>query len=74
MDPQNQFCPNMTCPARGKIGENNIGVHSRKEARYKCEVCCKTFTATTGTPFYRLHHPVDLVVMVVNMDVRCRLL
>jgi transposase-like protein len=67
MDPRQQFCPNMACPARGKIGENNIVVHSRKEARYQCKICGKTFVATTGTPFYRLHHPMELMVIVVTL-------
>jgi transposase-like protein len=67
MDPREQFCPNMTCPARGKIGENNIVVHSRKAARYQCKICGKTFAATTGTPFYRLHHPADWMVIVVTL-------
>jgi transposase-like protein len=39
----------MACPARGKIGENNIVVHSRKEAHYQCKICGKTFAATSGT-------------------------
>ncbi len=67
MDPQEQFCPNMACPARGKIGKNNIVVHSRKEVRYKCNICGKTFVATTGTPFYRLHHPVELMAIVATL-------
>lgn len=67
MDPQEQFCPNMACPARGKVGINNIGIHSRKEARYKCNICGKTFAATTGTPFYRLHYSEELVVIVVTL-------
>jgi len=67
MDPQTQFCPNMGCPARGKIGEHNIVVHSRKEARYKCTVCGKTFAASTGTPYYRLRHSVELVTTVVTL-------
>ena len=67
MDPRQQFCPNMACPARGKIGKNNIVVHSRKEARYQCKICRKTFAATTGTPFYRLHHPVELMVIVATL-------
>jgi transposase-like protein len=57
----------MACPARGKIGENNIVVHSRKEARYQCKICRKTFADTTGTPFYRLHHPVELMVIVATL-------
>lgn len=67
MDPQTQFCPNLSCPARGKSGKNNIVVHSRKEARYKCTVCKKTFAATTGTPFYRLHASIDLVTCVITL-------
>jgi transposase-like protein len=67
MDPREQFCPNMACPARGKVGENNIVVHSRKEARYQCKICGKTFAASTGTPFYRLHHPADWMVIIVTL-------
>jgi transposase-like protein len=57
----------MACPARGKVGKNNIVVHSRKEARYQCTICRKTFADTTGTPFYRLHHPVELMVIVATL-------
>jgi transposase-like protein len=57
----------MACPARGKVGENNIVVHSRKEARYQCKICRKTFAATTGTPFYRLHHRLELMVIVATL-------
>src|SRR3970282_2686988 len=67
MDPHDQFCPNSSCPARGKTGESNIVVHSRKEARYKCTLCNKTFAATTGTPFYRLHHSGELMVIVATL-------
>ena len=67
MDPRTQFCQNSACPARGKTGENNIVIHSRKEARYQCKICGKTFAATTGTPFYRLHHPMELMVIVATL-------
>lgn len=67
MDPRQQFCPNKACPARGKVGQNNIVVHSRKDARYQCKICRKTFAATTGTPFYRLHHPLELMVIVATL-------
>ncbi len=67
MDPQTVFCPNMGCPARGKIGKGNIVIHSQKEARYKCNECGKTFAATRGTPFYRLHHSLDLVSCIVTL-------
>lgn len=67
MDPHTQFCPNVGCPARGKIGEHNIVIHSQKESRYKCKVCDKTFAASTGTPFYRLRHSADLVTTVITL-------
>lgn len=67
MDPRSVFCPNMGCPARGKLGDNNIVIHSQKEARYKCTQCQKTFAATTGTPFYRLHHRAELFIWVVTL-------
>src|SRR3972149_2204039 len=67
MNPRDQFCPNTDCPARGKSGENNLVVHSRKEARYKCTVCDKTFAESTGTPFYRLHHDPELFTRVITL-------
>ena len=54
MDPHAAFCPNLACPARGQVGQDTITVHSWKERRYRCQVCRRTFAATTGTPFYRL--------------------
>jgi len=57
----------MACPARGKVGQNNIVVHSRKDERYQCKICRKTFAATTGTPFYRLHQPLELMVIVATL-------
>lgn len=67
MDPQTQFCPNSDCPARGKTGESNIVVHSRKEARYKCKECGKTFSSRVGTPFYWLHHSEEMVTCIVTL-------
>jgi len=67
MDPQAQFCPNMNCPARGQRGQGNVVIHSRQKARYQCTQCKQTFSATTGTPFYRLHHPLDQVVLVITL-------
>jgi transposase-like protein len=67
MDPQTVFCHNSACPARGQIGKGNIGVHSRKERRYKCHVCGETFSETKGTVFYRLRTAKDVVVLVVTL-------
>ena len=65
MDPRSQFCHNPDCPTRGKVGEGNITVHSRKERRYRCRTCGKTFVGTKGTAMYRLHKPSELFSLVL---------
>jgi transposase-like protein len=65
MNPQELFCPNMACPARGQVGKGNIHVHSQKDKRCICEVCGQTFTTTTGTIFYRLRSDPQLVMWVI---------
>ena len=62
MNPQELFCPNMDCPARGHTGKGNIHVHSQKDKRCICDVCGQTFTTTTGTIFYRLRSDPQLVM------------
>jgi transposase-like protein len=67
MDPTTVFCPNWTCSARGQSGQGNIGIHSRQDKRFICTQCHKTFTATKGTVFYRLHTSAETVVIVVTL-------
>ena len=67
MNPQTQFCHTLDCPTRGMVGQGNIRIFSRKPQRYDCKVCGKTFTATKGTPFYRLRTAVDLVTLVLTL-------
>ena len=67
MDPTTVFCPNFDCCARGQIGRGNIGIHSQKEQRFICKACRKTFSATKGTVFYRLHTAAETVVIVVTL-------
>ena len=67
MDPQTVFCPNWDCAARGQVGQGNIGVHHRKEHRYICHVCHKTFVETKGTVFYRLRTSADQVSLVLTL-------
>ena len=61
MDPTTTFCPNLACPARGQTGQGNIGIHSRKDKRFICTECHKTFSATKGTAFYRLRTSAETV-------------
>jgi transposase-like protein/IS1 family transposase len=67
MDLATTFCPNPACPARGQTGQGNIGSHSRKEQRFICTQCRKTFTATNGTAFYRLRTPTETVSLVLTL-------
>jgi transposase-like protein len=67
MDPQKVFCHNKDCPARGQVGKGNIGIHSRKERRYKCQVCEKTFVESKGTVFYRRRTAKETVVIVIKL-------
>ena len=67
MDPTTTFCPNMACPARGQTGQGNIGIHSRKDRRFICTPCRKTFAATRGTVFYRLRTSADLVALIITL-------
>jgi transposase-like protein/IS1 family transposase len=67
MDPATTCCPNLACPARGQTGRGNIGIHSRKEKRFICTECDKTFSATKGTVFYRLRTSAETVAIVVTL-------
>lgn len=67
MDPTQAFCANLECPARGQTGKGNIGIHSRKEGRFRCRQCRKTFAATTGTVWYRLRTAAAEVRVVITL-------
>jgi transposase-like protein len=66
MNPTTIFCPHVACPARGQMGQGNIGIQSRKDRRFVCTQGCKTFSATKSTVCYRLHPSADTVVLVVT--------
>jgi hypothetical protein len=67
MDPHEQFCHNPDCPDRGQGGRGNIGIHSRKDQRYRCSSCGQSFAATAGTPFYRLRTGTEMVTRVLTL-------
>jgi hypothetical protein len=45
----------------------NIGIHSQKAQRFICHECHQTFSATTGTAFYRLRTAAETVSLVVTL-------
>jgi hypothetical protein len=67
MAPTTVFCPNLACSARGPPGQGNIGIHARKDKRFLCTECPKTFSATKGTAFYRLRIAAETVPLVVTV-------
>jgi transposase-like protein len=67
MDPQQAFCPNLDCPARGQPGQGHIGIHSQHQQRYICNVCGRTFSARDGTVFYRCRIAADRITLVITL-------
>ena len=67
MNLETVFCPNLECPARGQTGRGNVQVHSRKEKRYYCKVCQRTFSESKGTLFYGLKTEAQTVLLVVTL-------
>jgi len=67
MNPQEIFCPNPACSARGQVGQGNIRVHSCQGQRYRCTTCKKTFSATTGTALYRVKKDPQVFEWVVSL-------
>lgn len=65
VNPEQQFCPNIDCPARGQRGEGNITIHSQKEKRCYCKVCDTTFAVSKDTLFYRLRTDPQIVMWVI---------
>jgi transposase-like protein len=67
MDPQGVFCANPACADRGVKDKGNVKAHSIKERRFRCSTCGKTFAASCGTPFYRLHKDQSLFLTVITL-------
>ncbi len=67
MDPQQSFCPNPDCPARGHTGRGNIKIHCRRRGRHRCTECNKTFSARRGTPFYHAKTAPEIITQVLTL-------
>jgi transposase-like protein len=67
LTPAQTFCPNADCRASGQVAAGNIGIHSQKERRYLCHLCHQTFSATTGTVFYRRQKTEDVLTCVITL-------
>lgn len=67
MNTQDAACPNPACPMQGIHGAETLGIHSKKEKRFLCRKCHKTFAATTGTMFYRRHYREGFICQVLSL-------
>jgi transposase-like protein len=67
MNPNELFCLNASCPAKGQAGQGNIQSHSQQEERCICTVCGDTFSASKGTLFYRLRTEPAVVILVLTL-------
>jgi transposase-like protein len=67
VDTRGVFCANPACADRGVADKGTIKPHSLKERRFRCLTCGKTFAASKGTPFYRLHKDHALFVCVLAL-------
>jgi transposase-like protein len=67
VDTKGVFCANPDCADRGVPDKGNVKAHSHKERRFRCLTCKKTFAATSGTPFFRLHKDQSLFLCVVTL-------
>ena len=67
MNPHDMFCPYRDCPSHAQPGSDHIVCHSRKERRYRCRRCRRTFVERKGTPYYRLHTPEATLTCVMTL-------
>ena len=72
METAGQWCDNASCPDCGKIGADNVKMHSYAERRLRCTTCQRTFSADKGTVFETLRTPrpilLDAVAMLVERN------
>ena len=67
MDPQSRFCHNPDCAERGVVGVGNIRIpQSGGPAVPVSAVPARPSAETTDTPFYRLHRPASMAVLVLD--------
>lgn len=67
MNPQDVFCPNLACPARGRTKAGNIWIHARTPPRYRCTVCGTTFGARAGTLFHRRRTDEATIICILTL-------
>lgn len=67
MDTKDRTCPNPECHLHQVEDQDNIHIHSRKEKRFRCHECGKTFALTHGTLFYRRQYDQAFITAIVTL-------
>ena len=67
MDPNTAAGPNPDCSLHEQTGQGNISLHRKKEKRFRCRNCRRTFAVTTGTIFYRRHYDEATITCVITL-------
>lgn len=60
-------CPNPACPDQDSSGTSNIIWWSRKQGRYMCNTCGKTFNEFANTLFWNKQHPPEFICEVLQL-------
>jgi transposase-like protein len=68
MNPHERWCHNRRCRAYGRPGEGHIVIHSKKERRYQCKRCRRTFSETTDTTASK--EPRTVTLLPINRILR----
>lgn len=67
MDRSQQACSNQECPDYGKVGGDNITVHSYIDKRFRCSTCKSRWSANKGTMFYNLKTKKEKVLQALSL-------
>ncbi len=54
---RDQYCRNKNCPYYGLKFDNKVSIHSRKENRFQCAHCKKTWVEHSDDIYFRLRAP-----------------
>jgi len=58
---RNQHCPNAKCKLYGQLEKNNIQIHSKKNKRFRCSLCYKTWSENFNEIYFCLKSSIELL-------------
>lgn len=64
---RDQSCPNIDCEFYGQSDSGNIAVHSRKQGRFRCNICNKTWSAYSDEATFGLRSDEEIIERAFTM-------